>query len=114
MVEYQRVFGHVGFFCFRLGVLRSTGNDGMSRLIQTLRLIEEDILTTTISVSKRFNHVGAGQEVSQRISTARRIATVIFLIVPFLGLVAAIVFLWGGGFHWVELGLLLGMYVLTT
>jgi len=64
-------------------------------------------------VTKRFNHAGAGQEVSQRISTARRLATIIFLIVPFLGLVAAIVFLWGRGFHWVELGLLLGMYAAT-
>ena len=32
---------------------------------------------------------------------------------PFLGLVAAIVFLWGRGFSWVELGLLLGMYAVT-
>jgi stearoyl-CoA desaturase (delta-9 desaturase) len=33
--------------------------------------------------------------------------------VPFLALVAAIVCLWGRGFSWVELGLLVGMYTLT-
>jgi stearoyl-CoA desaturase (delta-9 desaturase) len=33
--------------------------------------------------------------------------------VPFLGLVAAIVFLWGRGFSWVDLALLVGMYALT-
>jgi stearoyl-CoA desaturase (delta-9 desaturase) len=33
--------------------------------------------------------------------------------VPFLGLVAGIVLLWGWGFGWVDLGLLLGMYVVT-
>jgi stearoyl-CoA desaturase (delta-9 desaturase) len=36
------------------------------------------------------------------------------VIVPFLGLAAAIVLLWGRGFRWVELGLLLGMYLLTA
>jgi stearoyl-CoA desaturase (Delta-9 desaturase) len=34
--------------------------------------------------------------------------------VPFAGLVIAAVLLWGWGFRWVELGLLLGMYVLTA
>jgi stearoyl-CoA desaturase (delta-9 desaturase) len=70
--------------------------------------------TATITVSKDCNAGAARQDVPERISTARRLATLVFLAVPFLGLVAAIVFLWGGGFHWVELGLLLGMYVLTT
>jgi stearoyl-CoA desaturase (delta-9 desaturase) len=35
------------------------------------------------------------------------------VLLPFLGLVAGVVFLWGRGFRWVELGLLLGMYVVT-
>jgi stearoyl-CoA desaturase (Delta-9 desaturase) len=70
--------------------------------------------TATIPLSTRLNAGAARQDVPERISTARRLATLVFLAVPFLGLVAAIVLLWGGGFHWVELGLLLGMYVLTT
>ncbi len=33
--------------------------------------------------------------------------------VPFLGLIVAVALLWGWGFGWSDLGLLLGMYVLT-
>jgi stearoyl-CoA desaturase (delta-9 desaturase) len=42
-----------------------------------------------------------------------RLANSVAVAVPFLGLVSAVVFLWGRGFSWVELGLLLGMYTLT-
>ena len=49
--------------------------------------------------------------------TARRItawvATFIGVTVPLMGLVAAIVLLWGRGFSWVDLGLMVGMYLLT-
>jgi stearoyl-CoA desaturase (delta-9 desaturase) len=47
------------------------------------------------------------------ISLTTRVVTLIVIIVPFLGLVAGIVLLWGRGFSWVDLGLLLGMYVVT-
>ncbi len=50
----------------------------------------------------------------ERISLGTRLATLAAIIVPFLGLVAALVFLWGWGFHWIDLGLLLGMYLLTA
>ena len=50
----------------------------------------------------------------ERISLRVRMANLIAVIVPFCGLVAAIVLVWGWGFHWVDLGLLLGMYVLTV
>ena len=43
-----------------------------------------------------------------------RVANLIAVVLPFLGLLAAIMLLWGRGFSWVELGLLLGMYFLTT
>src|SRR5437764_12742982 len=43
-----------------------------------------------------------------------RLATLIVITVPFLGLVAVPFFLWGWGFSWTDLGLLLGMYVLTA
>ena len=36
------------------------------------------------------------------------------IVLPFLGLVAAPFFLWGWGFAWTDLGLLLGMYVATV
>jgi stearoyl-CoA desaturase (delta-9 desaturase) len=43
-----------------------------------------------------------------------RIVTMVVIIVPFLGLVAAPFFLWGWGFSWVDFGLLIGMYALTA
>jgi stearoyl-CoA desaturase (Delta-9 desaturase) len=36
------------------------------------------------------------------------------IVLPFLGLVAGVILLWGWGFGWVELGLLVGMYLLTA
>jgi stearoyl-CoA desaturase (delta-9 desaturase) len=36
------------------------------------------------------------------------------ILVPLLGLAAALSFLWGWGFCWTDLGLLLGMYLLTA
>ena len=55
-----------------------------------------------------------GDEVLPRISLSMRVINLIAVIVPFLGLLAAIVLLWGWAFSWMELGLLLGMYVLTV
>jgi stearoyl-CoA desaturase (delta-9 desaturase) len=43
-----------------------------------------------------------------------RIATLLVIILPLLGLVAVPFLLWGWGFGWVELGLLSGMYLLTA
>lgn len=50
---------------------------------------------------------------TERISLALRLTNLSAVILPFLGFVAAVLFLWGRGFSWVDLGLLLGMYVLT-
>lgn len=50
---------------------------------------------------------------ADRASVLMRIALLLAVILPFLGLVAAIVLLWGHGFSWVQLGLLVGMYLLT-
>ena len=43
-----------------------------------------------------------------------RVATLTAVLVPLAGLVAVPFLLWGWGFGWVELGLLLGMYALTA
>jgi stearoyl-CoA desaturase (delta-9 desaturase) len=48
------------------------------------------------------------------LSLRLRIAYLLAVILPFLGLLAAAVSIWGRGFHWVDLGLLLGMYLLTA
>jgi stearoyl-CoA desaturase (delta-9 desaturase) len=51
---------------------------------------------------------------SRRIPLGARLVTIIGITVPFLGVIAAPFFLWGWGFHWTDLGLLLGMYVFTS
>jgi stearoyl-CoA desaturase (Delta-9 desaturase) len=43
-----------------------------------------------------------------------KLATMIAVIVPLLALVAAIFLLWGWGITWVDLGLLIGFYLLTA
>jgi stearoyl-CoA desaturase (delta-9 desaturase) len=40
--------------------------------------------------------------------------TLVVVVVPFLGLLAAVASVWGWGFSWVELGSLAGMYLLTA
>jgi stearoyl-CoA desaturase (delta-9 desaturase) len=49
----------------------------------------------------------------QPISLAVRLLTLAVITVPALGLVAGAVLMWGWGFSWADLGLLVGMYVLT-
>jgi stearoyl-CoA desaturase (delta-9 desaturase) len=49
-----------------------------------------------------------------RVALIVRAVNVIVIVVPLLGLVAAPFFLWGWGFSWTDLGLLVGMYLLTA
>ena len=46
-------------------------------------------------------------------STGSRTATLLAIVVPMLGLVTAVVLLWGVGFSWVHLVLLVGGYIAT-
>jgi stearoyl-CoA desaturase (Delta-9 desaturase) len=48
----------------------------------------------------------------QRMTRAERIANMIGVVVPFLGLIAAIVLLWQSWVDWIDLGILAGLYVL--
>lgn len=43
-----------------------------------------------------------------------RFVTILVIVIPLLGMIAAPFFVWGWGFGWTDLGLLLGMYALTT
>jgi stearoyl-CoA desaturase (delta-9 desaturase) len=47
-------------------------------------------------------------------SLAVRVAMVLAIVVPLAGVIAAPFFVWGWGFRWTDLGLLVGMYVLTV
>ena len=47
-------------------------------------------------------------------SLALRVINLVVVVLPFLAVVAAIAFLWGWGFGWVEISLLVGMYVASA
>jgi stearoyl-CoA desaturase (delta-9 desaturase) len=47
-------------------------------------------------------------------SWAYKLAILLVIILPFVGVVAAPFFVWGWGFSWVDLGLLVGFYCITT
>src|SRR3954447_4580025 len=49
-----------------------------------------------------------------RLSLGMRIANLLVVLLPFLALGAAVVFLWGWGFSWTDFGLLVGLYLLTA
>lgn len=54
-------------------------------------------------------------ELPERIpSVAVKLVMILAIIVPLGGVVAAPLYVWGWGFQWTDLGLLLGMYVLTV
>jgi len=51
---------------------------------------------------------------AERLPLSVRIANLIAVILPLVGLATAIALLWGTGFSWVHLGLLFGMYAVTV
>jgi len=55
-----------------------------------------------------------GDEPVEQLSMVARVASLLAVFVPLLGLVAAVILLWGPGFSWLYLWLLLGGYVLTA
>jgi stearoyl-CoA desaturase (delta-9 desaturase) len=56
----------------------------------------------------------AGASASQRVSAGIFAINLGAVIAPLLGVAAAIILFWGWGFFWVDLGLLLGLYLATT
>ncbi len=68
---------------------------------------------STPLVAPRCGETAPSLAPPQSISLGVRLINLAAVILPFLGLMAAILFLWGRGFSWVDFGLLLGMYVLT-
>jgi len=50
---------------------------------------------------------------THKISLALKLTNLAAIIIPFVGLVAAIAMLWGWGFSWVHLFILVGMYTAT-
>ena len=52
--------------------------------------------------------------VRQRTSVASQLVTIVAVVVPPLGLLSAMGLLWGVAFHWLDLAVLVGMYVVCA
>ncbi|CAN5437579.1 acyl-CoA desaturase [soil metagenome] len=50
----------------------------------------------------------------RRLSLGGRIGTFVGITIPLLGVIAAPFFVWGWGFHWLDLALFAGMYLATV
>lgn len=70
--------------------------------------------TTELPVANPAAELPTRQAGPGRADLGMRVATVFIITTPLLGLIAAPFFLWGWGFHWTDLGVLLGMYFLTS
>jgi stearoyl-CoA desaturase (Delta-9 desaturase) len=71
-------------------------------------------VSTSSSVAAQSEASTALAEKRARVSLNMQIVNLVAVILPFLGLFAAGIFLWGRGFSWVDLGLLMTMYILTA
>jgi len=69
---------------------------------------------TVLPVADPAAELPPAQPSPQGAPLAMQLATFLAITVPLLGVIAAPFFLWGWGFHWTDLGLMLGMYVLTA
>ena len=70
--------------------------------------------STSLEATVPQEAVGPGGGFDKRPPLTERVVTFLGVVVPFLGLAAAVFLVWGWGFSWVHLGLLLGMYLLTA
>ncbi len=70
--------------------------------------------STELPVAESNAELPAPDEARERISLAVRLAVLVAIIVPLLGVLAAPFIVWGWGFRWTDLGLLLSLYVLTA
>src|SRR3954454_18897050 len=69
---------------------------------------------TVLPVANPVAELPPREEVAGRLSWGMQVANFLAVILPFLALGAAVVFLWGWGFSWTDFGLLVGLYVLTA
>lgn len=70
--------------------------------------------TTELPVADPDAELPASDEPPERISMAVRTAVFAAILLPLLAVVTAPFLVWGWRFRWTDLGLLLGMYVLTA
>jgi stearoyl-CoA desaturase (delta-9 desaturase) len=76
--------------------------------------LPDPIETTELPVADPAAELPAPDVPPERISLAVRLAVLAAILLPLLAVVAAPFLVWGWGFRWTDLGLLLGLYVLTA
>ena len=69
---------------------------------------------TVLPVADATAELPPTEATAERAPLGVRIATMAAVTLPLLGVIAAPFFVWGWGFGWVDLGLLLGMYALSA
>ncbi|QVL34176.1 acyl-CoA desaturase [Telmatocola sphagniphila] len=67
-----------------------------------------------ILVAERKSDFSSFEVPPQKVTLGVRLLTLVAIIVPLLGVMAAPFFVWGWGFGWTDLGLLLGMYTVSA
>jgi stearoyl-CoA desaturase (delta-9 desaturase) len=78
--------------------------------------MDESVKAIELQTLAGAKHAAEVDPIATKSHTTPRTARILMLIAviaPFFGLIAAMLSLWGWGFRWSDLGLLLGMYVLT-
>ncbi len=70
--------------------------------------------TTELPVADPDAELPVPDAAPRPISLSVRLAVLVAIIVPFFGVLAAPFLVWGWGFRWTDLGLLLSLYVLTA
>ena len=74
----------------------------------------DPIEATSLPVADPGAELPTPGEIPERVSLGVRLAVLVVILVPLIGVVAAPLIVWGWGFRWTDLGLLLSLYVLTT
>ena len=74
----------------------------------------DSTLLQTEELAEHTEHAVQTDFVPEPLSLVARIATLTAITLPFAGVVAAFILLWGWGFSWTQLGILIVMYVLTA
>jgi stearoyl-CoA desaturase (delta-9 desaturase) len=69
---------------------------------------------TVLPVADPIAELPPREATADRAPLGLRVASLVAVLVPFFGLLAAGIYLWGWGFSWVDLGLLLAMYFFTA
>ncbi len=78
-------------------------------------MIETSVPTTADPVVTSTSPASAAEIMHKdENSWGYKLAILLIIILPFAGVIAAPFFVWGWGFSWVDLGLLVGFYCVTT